>query len=148
MPNAVLARSLEDELEGSLLGNARSQFPSAAPRPPPALFSPLSPLSECLLPSHRSLSPSILWRCIETLRSSLFFRLSAPQLGSALPPRPTQHSTAHAVLRPQAALWRFYYIECNRQSNKKNISRCLFLFSFLSVLNPALGVTRRRFLYS
>lgn len=95
MPNAVLAQSLEDELEGSLLGNARSQFPSAAFMPSSSHFFPPLPSFQVAftIPSF-NVSLDSLEVYLEMLHL-LFFRLStylplpALQMGSSfLPPFP------------------------------------------------------------
>lgn len=95
MPNAVLAQSLEDELEGSLLGNARSQFPSAAFMPSSSHFFPPLPSFQVAftIPSF-TVSLDSLEVYLEMLHL-LFFRLStclplpALQMGSSLPPSPS-----------------------------------------------------------
>lgn len=94
MPNAVLAQSLEDELEGSLLGNARSQFPSAAFMPSSSHFFPPLPSFQVAftIPSF-NVSLDSLEVYLEMLHL-LFFRLSmclplpALQMGSSFLPSP------------------------------------------------------------
>lgn len=94
MPNAVLAQSLEDELEGSLLGNAHSQFPSAAFMPSSSHFFPPLPSFQVAftIPSF-NVSLDSLEVYLEMLHL-LFFRLSAClplpalQMGSSFLPAP------------------------------------------------------------
>jgi len=110
MPNAVLAQSLEDELEGSLLGNARSQFPSAAFMPSSSHFFPPLPSFQVAftIPSF-TVSLDSLEVYLEMLHL-LFFRLSTClplpvlQMGSSsLPPpvcKPRPPSAGRSCSRP------------------------------------------------
>lgn len=113
MPNAVLAQSLEDELEGSLLGNARSQFPSAAFMPSSSHFFPPLPSFQVAftIPSF-TVSLDSLEVYLEMLHL-LFFRLSmclplpALQMGSSFLPSPVTNPRGCLGAGDGAALgWR------------------------------------------